>query len=118
LPGIDVVRIIKKLVDRAGLNAAKYAGHATSVAIAGASERSAIAPDRAPLGSDGWALHAGREFDSGKWRGQAGTLEAHVPGNAVWRVRKRTSRAAIRWILDGQPTAQPSTPPADLPCDL
>jgi hypothetical protein len=46
LSGIDVARIVKKLVDRAGLDAAKYAGHslraghATSAAIAGASERS------------------------------------------------------------------------------
>ena len=42
----DVARIVKKLADRAGLYAAKYAGHslraghATSAAIAGASERS------------------------------------------------------------------------------
>jgi integrase len=46
LAGIDVARVVKKLVDRAGLDAAKYAGHslraghATSAAIAGASERS------------------------------------------------------------------------------
>jgi site-specific recombinase XerD len=46
LSGIDVARIIKKLAERAGLDAAKYAGHslraghATSAAIAGASERS------------------------------------------------------------------------------
>jgi site-specific recombinase XerD len=46
LSGIDVARIVKKLADRAGLEAAKYAGHslraghATSAAIAGASERS------------------------------------------------------------------------------
>jgi|ERR1039458_953143 integrase len=46
LSGIDVARIVKKLADRAGLDAAKYAGHslraghATSAAIAGASERS------------------------------------------------------------------------------
>jgi site-specific recombinase XerD len=46
LSGIDVARIIKKLADRAGLDSAKYAGHslraghATSAAIAGASERS------------------------------------------------------------------------------
>jgi integrase len=46
--GIDVARIVivKKLATRAGLDAAKYAGHslrarhATSAAIAGASERS------------------------------------------------------------------------------
>ena len=43
---IDVARIVKKLAERAGLDAAKYAGHslraghATSAAIAGASERS------------------------------------------------------------------------------
>jgi integrase len=42
----DVARIVKKLAERAGLDAAKYAGHslraghATSAAIAGASERS------------------------------------------------------------------------------
>jgi integrase len=46
LSGIDVARILKKLADRAGLDAAKFAGHslraghATSAAIAGASERS------------------------------------------------------------------------------
>jgi site-specific recombinase XerD len=42
----DVARVVKKLAERAGLDAAKYAGHslraghATSAAIAGASERS------------------------------------------------------------------------------
>jgi len=46
LSGLDVARIVKKLADRAGLDSAKYsghslrAGHATSAAIAGASERS------------------------------------------------------------------------------
>jgi integrase len=46
LSGIDVARVVKKLVKRAGLDAAKFAGHslraghATSAAIAGASERS------------------------------------------------------------------------------
>ena len=46
LSGIDVTRVVKKLAKRAGLDAAKYgghslrAGHATSAAIAGASERS------------------------------------------------------------------------------
>jgi site-specific recombinase XerD len=46
LSGIDVARIVKKLVHRAGLDPAKHAGHslraghATSAAIAGASERS------------------------------------------------------------------------------
>ena len=46
LSDIDVARIVKKLATRAGLDAAKYArhslraGHATSAAIAGASERS------------------------------------------------------------------------------
>ena len=46
LSGIDVARVVKKLADRAGLDASKYAGHslraghATSAAIAGASERS------------------------------------------------------------------------------
>jgi integrase len=46
LSGIDVARIVKKLADRAGLDSAKYAGHslraghATSAARAGASERS------------------------------------------------------------------------------
>jgi len=48
LSGIDVARIVKKLAHRTGLDAAKYAGHslraghATSAAIAGASERSII----------------------------------------------------------------------------
>jgi integrase len=46
LSGIDVARVVKKLAERAGLNAPKYAGHslrsghATSAAVAGASERS------------------------------------------------------------------------------
>ena len=46
LSGIDVARVVKKLAERAGLEAAKYAGHslraghATTAAIAGASERS------------------------------------------------------------------------------
>ena len=46
LSGIDVARVVKKLADRAGLDAAKCAGHslraghATSAAVAGASERS------------------------------------------------------------------------------
>jgi integrase len=46
LSGIDVARVIKKLADRAGLDASRYAGHsrraghATAAAIAGASERS------------------------------------------------------------------------------
>src|SRR5712692_5045074 len=46
LSPVDVARIVKKLALRAGLDAAKYAGHslraghATSAAIAGASERS------------------------------------------------------------------------------
>jgi integrase len=49
MAGLDVARIVKKLVERAGLDAAKYAGHslraghATSAAIAGASERSIMA---------------------------------------------------------------------------
>jgi integrase len=48
LSGIDVARIVKKLCDRAGLDVAKYAGHslraghATSAAIAGASEPSTM----------------------------------------------------------------------------
>jgi integrase len=46
LSGIDVARVVKKLAERSGLEAGKYAGHslraghATSAAIAGASERS------------------------------------------------------------------------------
>jgi site-specific recombinase XerD len=46
LAPVDVARIVKKLAERAGLDPAKYAGHslraghATSAAIAGASERS------------------------------------------------------------------------------
>lgn len=49
LSGIDVARIVKKLALRAGLDAAKFAGHslraghATAAAIAGASERSIMA---------------------------------------------------------------------------
>jgi integrase len=46
LSGVDVARVVKKLAQRAGLDPDKYAGHslraghATSAAIAGASERS------------------------------------------------------------------------------
>jgi site-specific recombinase XerD len=46
LSGIDISRVVKKLAKRAGLNPARYAGHslraghATSAAIAGATERS------------------------------------------------------------------------------
>ncbi len=46
LSPLDVARVVKKLAERAGLDAARYAGHslraghATSAAIAGASERS------------------------------------------------------------------------------
>jgi integrase len=46
LSGIDVARVVKRLAERAGLDAVKFAGHslraghATSAAIAGASERS------------------------------------------------------------------------------
>jgi integrase len=46
LSGVDVARIVKKLAERAGLDATKYAGHslraghATCAGIAGASERS------------------------------------------------------------------------------
>jgi integrase len=46
LSGIDVARVVKKLAERAGLDAARYAGHslraghATAAAIAGASEQS------------------------------------------------------------------------------
>src|SRR5262249_12646788 len=49
LGGGDVARVVKKLARRAGLDAAKYAGHslraghATSAAIAGATERSIAA---------------------------------------------------------------------------
>ena len=48
LSGIDVARVVKKLAKGAGLDARKYAGHslraghATSAAIAGASERSVM----------------------------------------------------------------------------
>jgi site-specific recombinase XerD len=46
LSGNDIARLVKKLAERAGMDAARYAGHslraghATSAAIAGASERS------------------------------------------------------------------------------
>jgi integrase len=46
LAGDDMARVVKKPADRAGLDSAKYAGqslragHATSAAVAGASERS------------------------------------------------------------------------------
>jgi integrase len=49
LSGNDVARVVKKLAERAGLDASTYAGHslraghATSAAIAGASERSIMA---------------------------------------------------------------------------
>lgn len=46
LSGVDVARVVKKLAERAGLDPVKFAGHslraghATSAAMAGASERS------------------------------------------------------------------------------
>jgi integrase len=49
MAGLDVARVVKKLAERAGLDPARYsghslrAGHATSAAIAGASERSIMA---------------------------------------------------------------------------
>jgi integrase len=49
MAGLDVARVVKKLVERAGLDGANYAGHslraghATSAAISGASERSIMA---------------------------------------------------------------------------
>jgi site-specific recombinase XerD len=49
LSGLDVARVVKKLAERAGLDAAKFAGHslraghATAAAMAGASERSIMA---------------------------------------------------------------------------
>jgi hypothetical protein len=48
LSGIDVARVVKELASRAGFDASKYAGHslraghATTAAIAGASERSIV----------------------------------------------------------------------------
>jgi hypothetical protein len=53
LSGIDVARVVKKLAERAGLDAAKYGGHslgagqATTAAIAGASGEVDHEPDRA-----------------------------------------------------------------------
>lgn len=63
LSGIDVARVVKELAERAGLDAAKYAGHslpaghATSAAIAGASERS-IMNHWTPERSGGSPLHS------------------------------------------------------------
>jgi hypothetical protein len=76
LSGIDVARVTKKLVARTGLDPAKYAGHslqaghATTAAIAAASEWS-IMKHRAPVGSDGKAVHQRWELVPGEQRGQA-----------------------------------------------
>jgi hypothetical protein len=80
LSGIDVSREVKKFAKRAGLDPTKYgghslrAGHATSAAIAGASERDHDA-DWASERSDGPALHSGWEFVQGKLGGEAGLVE-------------------------------------------
>ena len=65
LTGLDVARVVKKLAKRAGLDAAKYAGHslraghATTAAISGASERSIMNQTGHRSGTDGAAVHPG-----------------------------------------------------------
>jgi hypothetical protein len=72
LSPIDVARVVKKLAERAGLDAAKYAGHslraghATSAAIAGAVRAVDHEPDRASQRADGEAVYPGREFVPGE----------------------------------------------------
>jgi hypothetical protein len=80
LSGIDVARVVKKLAQRAGLDAAKYAGnslragHATSAAIMGASERSITNHPAPAVRSDGEAVYRGREFIPGEQRGETGIV--------------------------------------------
>jgi hypothetical protein len=69
LAGIDVARVVKKLADRTGLDAAKYAGHSLRAAQRSNRRRFRAlyyAPDRASLGSDGEAVHPGRKSVPGK----------------------------------------------------
>ncbi|MBZ5596503.1 MAG: hypothetical protein LAP39_30040 [Acidobacteriia bacterium] len=73
LSGIDVARIVKKLAERAGLDAAKYAGHslraghATSAAIAGASERAIMRQTGPSVGADGEEDTSGTGTCSGRF---------------------------------------------------
>ena len=82
MSGIDVARVVKKLAERAGLDAAKYAGHslraghATAAAIAGASERSIMNQTGASVGSDGAAVYPGWESLPGEQRGEIGTVKS------------------------------------------
>lgn len=77
MSGIDVARIVKKLAQRAGLDASKYAGHslraghATAAAIAGASERSIMNQTGHPERADGPAVHQGRDVIQGQQRREA-----------------------------------------------
>ena len=79
LSPIDVARVVKKLAERAGLDAAKYAGHslraghATSAAIAGASERSIMNQTGHRQRADGAALHPRWEFVPGEQRREVGS---------------------------------------------
>jgi integrase len=72
LSDIDVARVVKKLAERAGLDAAKYAGHslraghATSAAIAGASERSIMNQTGHRSVQNGAPVHTGWQSVSGK----------------------------------------------------
>jgi integrase len=72
LSGIDVARVVKKLADRAGLDAAKFAGHslraghATSAAMAGASERSIMRQTGHRSVQMGEEVYPGGEFVPGE----------------------------------------------------
>jgi len=80
LSGIDVARVVKKLADRAGLDAANYAGafapsrtchqrgHCRGVRAVHHE------PDGAPLGSDGTALHPRRKSVPGEQCRQVGPI--------------------------------------------
>ena len=71
---------MKKLAERAGLDATKYAGHslraghATSAAIAGASERSIMNQTGHQVCADGPALYPGWELVPGEQRGEVGIV--------------------------------------------
>ena len=81
LSGIDVARVVKKLAERAGLDAAKYAGHslraghATSCGHCGRFGAVHHEPDRASVGSDGAAVYPGWQSVPGEQRGEVGAVE-------------------------------------------
>lgn len=72
LSGADVARVAKKLAERTGLDASKYAGHslraghATAAAASGASERSIMNQTGHRSNTDGPAIHSRGQFVSGE----------------------------------------------------